>query len=358
MTQHQLALEQNRKQRVDYALAQRRAETWETLRARRENEVPFARAGRLLQSLPAGYDTDDENAWGEGGICPNPAEEEDYGEAASFYFSVVRKVARRLQRWDWDSVLSDDKDYPANGLGVEYNRPRDVIEHQELEVIEQQQTPTVSSKPRGGRTGVRRERKAAGVGATAGAETPTDAPSRQAAPTKKPMGRPSTSGKRGSGDKTGVKRTRTRNRPSKLVAKATAAAAAADADEPGVLETPDVSMVVDEADQSASHTVGQILDDVDKSLLGEESIADTRSRMDDASSIGVGPELPPGDDDDTEELSDVDVDMDVSKFGADVDVDVDVDSGGEEGSLSPEHDDADADGDVSRLDDDETMVDT
>lgn len=100
LTQHQLAVEQNRKERIDYLLAQRRAETISASRAYRENEIPFSRTRRLLKSLPDGYDTDDENSWGKGGILPNPAEEEDYGETAGFYQSVLRKAARRLERWD------------------------------------------------------------------------------------------------------------------------------------------------------------------------------------------------------------------------------------------------------------------
>ncbi|EQL38699.1 hypothetical protein BDFG_00249 [Blastomyces dermatitidis ATCC 26199] len=82
LTQHQLAVEQNRKQRVDYLLAQRRTEALKEIRARRQGEVPFVRAGRLLQNLPEDYDTDDEDSWGKGGVCPHPDEEEDYGEAA------------------------------------------------------------------------------------------------------------------------------------------------------------------------------------------------------------------------------------------------------------------------------------
>ncbi|PGG96568.1 ino eighty subunit 1 [Blastomyces parvus] len=107
LTQHQLAVEQNRKQRVDYLLAQRRTEALKELRARRQGEVPFVRAGRLLQSLPEDYDTDDEDSWGKGGVCPHPDEEEDYGEAAGFYLSVLKRAARRLQRWDWDCMVED-----------------------------------------------------------------------------------------------------------------------------------------------------------------------------------------------------------------------------------------------------------
>ncbi|PGH15685.1 hypothetical protein AJ79_02279 [Helicocarpus griseus UAMH5409] len=109
LTQHQLAVEQNRKQRVDYLLAQRRSAALKEIRARRQNEVPFVRAGRLLQNLTEDYDTDEEGSWGKGGLCPHPADSEDYGEAAGFYCSVLKRAARRLQRWDWDCMVDDER---------------------------------------------------------------------------------------------------------------------------------------------------------------------------------------------------------------------------------------------------------
>lgn len=146
LTQHQLAVEQNRRKRVDYVISRRRAEIYDTLRARRRNELPFVRTGRLLQKLPADYDTDDESSWGKGGLCPNPEDEEDYGEAAGFYLSVVRKVARRLQRWDWYSIAAGDKGSPDDGLGEGYrNRALNGPPEREPEP----QPPSSTAKPRG-----------------------------------------------------------------------------------------------------------------------------------------------------------------------------------------------------------------
>lgn len=111
LTQHQLAVEQNRRQRIEYILAKRRNEAYRMLRAKRETEIPFARYGRLLEPLPDGYDTeDDESSWGKGGILPNPEEEEDYGECASYYLSVLRKASRRLDRWDYEDANGPKKD--------------------------------------------------------------------------------------------------------------------------------------------------------------------------------------------------------------------------------------------------------
>ncbi|EAW25358.1 putative INO80 chromatin remodeling complex (Ies1) [Aspergillus fischeri NRRL 181] len=111
LTQHQLAVEQNRRQRIDYLLAKRKNEAYRILRAKRESEIPFARYGRLLQSLPEGYDTEDEEAsWGKGGLIPHHEEEEDFGESAGYFLSVIRKAARRLDRWDYENANGPKRD--------------------------------------------------------------------------------------------------------------------------------------------------------------------------------------------------------------------------------------------------------
>jgi Ino eighty subunit 1 len=111
LTQHQLAVEQNRRQRIEYILAKRKSETYRLLRLKRESEIPFVRYNRLLQNVPNNYDSEDEShSFGKGGLIPNPEEEEDYGECASFYLSVVRKAARRLDRWDYEDANGPRKD--------------------------------------------------------------------------------------------------------------------------------------------------------------------------------------------------------------------------------------------------------
>ncbi|KAH1701768.1 hypothetical protein KXX23_007754 [Aspergillus fumigatus] len=111
LTQHQLAVEQNRRQRIDYLLAKRKNEAYRILRAKRESEIPFARYGRLLQSLPEGYDTEDEEvSRGKGGLIPHHEEEEDFGESAGYFLSVIRKAARRLDRWDYENANGPKRD--------------------------------------------------------------------------------------------------------------------------------------------------------------------------------------------------------------------------------------------------------
>ncbi|KAJ6172019.1 hypothetical protein N7470_001086 [Penicillium chermesinum] len=113
LTQHQIAVEQNRRQRIDYLLAKRRATEYRDLAKKRNSEDPVLRHTRLLASVPDGYDTEDEKSWGKGGLLPNPAEEEDYGESAHHFLSVVRKAQRRLDRWDPDDANGPKKDRQA-----------------------------------------------------------------------------------------------------------------------------------------------------------------------------------------------------------------------------------------------------
>jgi hypothetical protein len=111
LTQHQLAVEHNRRQRIEYLLAKRKSNAYRVLRAKRESEIPFSRYGRQLQSLPDGYDSEDgENSWGKGGLFSNPAEEDDFGECASFFLSVARKASRRLDRWDYEDANGPKRD--------------------------------------------------------------------------------------------------------------------------------------------------------------------------------------------------------------------------------------------------------
>ncbi|KAL3492678.1 hypothetical protein BJX62DRAFT_202637 [Aspergillus germanicus] len=110
LTQHQLAVERNRRQRIEYILAKRKSDAYRDLREKRENESPFVRYGRLLQTLPDGYDTEDEKSWGKAGILPNPEDEEDFGECANYFLSVIRKASRRLDRWDYENANGPRRD--------------------------------------------------------------------------------------------------------------------------------------------------------------------------------------------------------------------------------------------------------
>ncbi|KAJ9211349.1 hypothetical protein DTO166G4_7083 [Paecilomyces variotii] len=161
LTQHQLAVEQNRRQRIDYLLAQRKNEAYKALRVKREAEIPMARYCRLLQGLPDGYDTEDENSWGKGGLLPNPAEEDDFGEAASFFLSVIRKANRRLDRWDWEE---------ANGPRKDRKKEREERHKSQLNgytvVDPSDARPGSPSRGRGGRTSRARRKPVASTNTT------------------------------------------------------------------------------------------------------------------------------------------------------------------------------------------------
>ena len=53
-----------------------------------------------IKDLPDMYDTDDENAWGPGGLLPNPREMNDFGEEALSYKKAIDRAVRRLHRDD------------------------------------------------------------------------------------------------------------------------------------------------------------------------------------------------------------------------------------------------------------------
>ncbi|KAJ5542485.1 hypothetical protein N7535_004906 [Penicillium sp. DV-2018c] len=157
LTQHQIAVEQNRRQRIDYLLAKRKSNAYRVLRAKRESEIPFARYGRLLQGLPEGYDTDDEDvSWGKGGLISNPEEEDDFGECASFYLSVVRKAARRLDRWDYTE---------ANGPKKDRKREREERHRAKAALEVEMRNSNNRSRPRS-RPSAAAKRKSAGVTGT------------------------------------------------------------------------------------------------------------------------------------------------------------------------------------------------
>lgn len=144
LTQHQLAVEQHRRQRIEYILAMRRNEAYKQLRQNRQTmDTPFLRYRKNLEMIAADYDSEkeyekeDEQAYVKGGVMPNPSYEEDYGEAAHYFLSAVRKAARRLDRWDWER---------ANGPREDRKKIREARRQARLNNLEVQRTP-IQSRP-------------------------------------------------------------------------------------------------------------------------------------------------------------------------------------------------------------------
>lgn len=160
LTQHQIAVEQNRRQRIEYLLAKRKNNAYRILRTKREQEIPFARYGRLLQGLPDGYDTEDEEtSWGKGGLLSNPEEDDDdFGECASFFLSVIRKAARRLDRWDYED---------ANGPKKDRQKEREERQRAKAALEADVRAASSKSRPRPSR-GNAAKRKSTGLAATPG----------------------------------------------------------------------------------------------------------------------------------------------------------------------------------------------
>jgi Ino eighty subunit 1 len=108
LTQHQLAVEANRRQLTEMHLARKRTEVFARLREKREGSNFVLRAAQRIQNLPTGYDSEDEGtSWGMGGLGPNPDDgEDDFGEEAEMWMNVVAKVKRRLERWSGESAVA------------------------------------------------------------------------------------------------------------------------------------------------------------------------------------------------------------------------------------------------------------
>lgn len=108
LTQHQLAVEANRRQLTEMLLAMKKKEVFSELRSQREKSNFIVRAAQRIQNLPMGYDSEDEGVgWGMGGLGPNPddGEEDDFGEEAEMWMSVLEKVKRRLERWSGEGAV-------------------------------------------------------------------------------------------------------------------------------------------------------------------------------------------------------------------------------------------------------------
>ncbi|KAF2499417.1 hypothetical protein BU16DRAFT_523897 [Lophium mytilinum] len=120
LTQHQLAVEQFRRKRVEVILDRGLRKQYKVAKRRREDKGAFWLAWLRCKLLPDGYDTDeDENEQaahygdsdigthgkhiplGFGGLLPvRDAEKVDCGEEAYNRAKVMNRVARRLERWE------------------------------------------------------------------------------------------------------------------------------------------------------------------------------------------------------------------------------------------------------------------
>ncbi|CAG8950633.1 hypothetical protein HYFRA_00002842 [Hymenoscyphus fraxineus] len=117
LTAHQLAVERNRNQRVDYILSRGLRKKHHHSRKIRKQEGAFFRALRRSKEITDPYeDSEGEESLakdplmfrerGFGGLVQLRSEEDDFGEEMSAYAAAFRRAARRLDRWESQKELN------------------------------------------------------------------------------------------------------------------------------------------------------------------------------------------------------------------------------------------------------------
>lgn len=115
-TAHQIAVERYRKEKVNHLLDRGMRVKYKLAKRQRQREGAFVRAWKRVRTVPDGYDSEEEIEWaiaakeqephsladvkGWTGLYPVSWEEEDFGEEAAAYARALKKVSRRLERWE------------------------------------------------------------------------------------------------------------------------------------------------------------------------------------------------------------------------------------------------------------------
>ncbi|POS86301.1 hypothetical protein EPUL_002591 [Erysiphe pulchra] len=111
LTAHQLAVERNRNQRVDYILSRGLCKKHHQAKKKRRQEGAFWRALQRTEKMTDPFEDSEEEEGllrdplhfrerGFGGLVQLESEEDDFGEEFSTYASAFRRMGRRLDRWD------------------------------------------------------------------------------------------------------------------------------------------------------------------------------------------------------------------------------------------------------------------
>ncbi|KAI6248056.1 Ino eighty subunit 1 [Erysiphe necator] len=117
LTAHQLAVERNRNQRVDYILSRGLCKKHHQAKKIRRQEGAFWRALQRTEKMTDPFEDSEEEEGlardplyfrerGFGGLVQLEIEEDDFGEEFSAYASAFRRMGRRLNRWEG---LQDDQ---------------------------------------------------------------------------------------------------------------------------------------------------------------------------------------------------------------------------------------------------------
>ncbi|KAF7938725.1 uncharacterized protein EAE98_001063 [Botrytis deweyae] len=150
LTAHQIAVERNRNQRVDYILSRGIRKAHHSARKLRKQQGVFARAYQRVSAMSDPFsDSEDEtyhrNPYpfkerGFGGLVQLEAEEDDFGEEVSAYAAAFRRVGRRLDRWDGQKglnlgVIGTNRILTNNGINGHRARDSDETEDEPDEPV-------------------------------------------------------------------------------------------------------------------------------------------------------------------------------------------------------------------------------
>ena len=130
LTQHQKALEEHKRERVEWVLRGWKRKEFERVRQRRGKLSFVVRAARRIQNMPAGYDSEEEEGaeWGIGGLVgrvdlenmhSRAMEGEDYGEEADGWLKSVARARKRVLRWSGGD--GDPAPSRRNSRPIEYS---------------------------------------------------------------------------------------------------------------------------------------------------------------------------------------------------------------------------------------------
>ncbi|APA09731.1 hypothetical protein sscle_05g045010 [Sclerotinia sclerotiorum 1980 UF-70] len=168
LTAHQIAVERNRNQRVDYILSRGIRKAHHSARKSRKDEGAFIRAFKRTNAMLDPFSDSEDDTYhrnpypfkerGFGGLVQLEGEEDDFGEEVSAYAAAFRRAGRRLDRWDGQKdlnlgVIGTNRISVNNGMNGHRARDSDETEdEQDQPVVHQSkhQTNGHVSVPDGG----------------------------------------------------------------------------------------------------------------------------------------------------------------------------------------------------------------
>ncbi|KAJ8066376.1 hypothetical protein OCU04_005443 [Sclerotinia nivalis] len=146
LTAHQIAVERNRNQRVDYILSRGIRKAHHSARKSRKQEGAFIRAFKRTNAMIDPFSDSEDDTYhrnpypfkerGFGGLVQLEGEEDDFGEEVSAYAAAFRRAGRRLDRWDGQKdlnlgVIGTNRISTNNGMNGHRARDSDETEDEQ-----------------------------------------------------------------------------------------------------------------------------------------------------------------------------------------------------------------------------------